>query len=172
MHVLYWYNMIVWGNEQPEIKVRGWSKEKIKQAIVDKGFNISSLERVLNLPKRSINQSINVRSPKSDKILAAFLGVHESEIWPNRYFANGVSIHASYGVEFRTDGELKKLNDGFMQPPMMTIVGLNGSITKQPMKPKPTDLTFKSDKPKNADGTINHPFYDEPKVTLPAGMKF
>lgn len=177
---------------QSEIHQRGWTNDQIKQAISDKGFSIVELEKVLQLPARSINQSFQRRFPVSDKKLAAFLDVHESTIWPNRYFVNGVAIASAYHIETKSDEVLAKLNADVSKPAEITVVhdwyGDDGKPVISKFTPPPPKMIHETnDQPTNADGTVNHPFYDEPIapdvparaderspvteiVTLPVGM--
>ena len=153
--------------KSPTMTERGWTKEQIKNAIKELGFSVAGLEKAMGAAPRSINQSLQRRSVSSDKAIAAFLNVHESIIWPNRYFTNGVSINKVYNIETRSDDELAKLNAEFLKPKIKTVVhdwyGTNGGPTVTTYEPEePSPVIINDDKLKNADGTVNHPFYDQP----------
>lgn len=164
---------------------RGWTNDQIKEAFEAQGFSLASFAKASGLATGSVYQSLRCRVPKIDKIIAAFLGVHESTIWPNRYFKNGVSIHKRYQIETRTDEELAKLNEQFLNPPKRTVVKSwvggpdGGPIVEQVV---PVQIEVKNYE-KDADGMINvplgdgidypdvSPMADEQIVTLPEGMK-
>jgi len=169
---------------------RGWSTEQIKEAFAAQGFTLASFAKAVDVKPGDVYQSLQKRSPKIDKIIAAFLGVHESTIWPNRYFKNGVAIHKTYAIETRTDEELEKLNEQFLNPPKRTIVeswvgGSDGGPIVRENKLRETaipsmDETFEKDEAGRfviplGDG-IDYPdvspMADEKnEVTLPEGMK-
>lgn len=176
----------------PEFTERGWTVDQIKEAIAAKGFKVPSLERALRLPVGSIYQSLNKRSPKTDKMIAKFLEVHESMIWPNRYFTNGVSIHASYNIEQRSDDELQKLNAEFSKPRVIKTIhswvgGPGGGPVVSQFEPVEKDVSDLSSLKERfavgADGRFIVPIGDgtvapdEPalvnerqKVSLPVGV--
>jgi lambda repressor-like predicted transcriptional regulator len=175
--------------KSPTMIDRGWTKEQIKDAIKELGFSVAGLEKALGVAPRSINQSLQRRSVSSDKAIAAFLNVHESVIWPNRYFVNGVAINKIYNIETRSDEELATLNAEFLKPRKITVIhdwyGTDGGPTITVHDDvKPLTVVENDDKLKNADGTVDHPFYSQPihpdvspmaderrVVKLPTGMK-
>lgn len=163
---------------------RGWTNDQIKEAVKQQGFTLAELEAASNLPKRSLYQSLQRRYPKADKMLAAFIGVHESVIWPNRYLANGTPMPSEYQIEFRSDEELAKLNAEVMKPRKIKVIrswAEGDHYEFEPPEPKQPTVV---DGVKNNDGTINHEFYDQPihedvspmadqrstGVSLPPGM--
>tara|TARA_R110000850_G_scaffold172133_1_gene297352 strand:- start:249 stop:815 length:567 start_codon:yes stop_codon:yes gene_type:complete len=146
---------------------RGWTNDEIKAAMMTKGFTMAAFAREIDKQPVEVYQSLNKRSPKVDKMIAVFLDVHESIIWPNRYFINGVSINKVYNIETRSDDELAKLNAEFLKPKIKTTIhdwyGTNGGPTVTTHEPEePSTVIINDDKLKNADGTVNHPFYDQP----------
>lgn len=163
---------------------RGWTNDQIKEAVKQQGFTLAELEIASNLPKRSLYQSLQRRYPKADKMLAAFIGVHESVIWPNRYFVNGTLIDSSYNIEFRSDEELAKLNAEVSKPRKITVIRSWAEGDRYEYEPPSPKQPTVVDGVKNSDGTVNHPFYDQPihedvspmadqrqtVVTLPVGM--
>ena len=173
-----------------EKHVRGWSNVQIKQALLTKGFTMAAFAREIGKHPVEVYQSLNKRSPKVDKMIAVFLEVHESVIWPNRYFVNGVSINKVYGIEARSDEELATLNEEIMKPrKIKTIVSWSGGPDGGPVvryheNIAPAPVIDNPDAVKNKDGTVDHPFYNQPihedvspmadqrqVVSLPAGMK-
>lgn len=160
--------------------IRGWTPKQIKDEIKKKGFTLSEFERECGFYHNSISQALKKRYPKIDKAIAVFLDVHESVIWPNRYFANGVAINSSYDIETRTDEELRKLNAEFLKPVEITIihdwVGTGGQPTISTFIPPEPNLVAD-------DAPARDPFYDQPiyedvsptagrqAVSLPVGMK-
>lgn len=173
---------------------RGWTAEQVKQAIHDKGLSIAEFERQADLSNRSVRDAMKQRSPKTDKMIAAFLNVHESIIWPNRYFVSGVSIPKNLNVENQTDEWLAEYNAKIKPVTHIKIIdswtgGPDGGpiVRYQELQPKRETVTDKVQQTKNADGTVNHPWYDQPvapdvpaaadqhfvecSVSLPPGMK-
>tara|TARA_R110000851_G_scaffold32845_5_gene87871 strand:- start:3608 stop:4207 length:600 start_codon:yes stop_codon:yes gene_type:complete len=168
---------------------RGWSSVQIKKAIQQKGFTLADFERECGFRYNSVSQALKKRYPKIDKAIAVFLEVHESVIWPNRYFVNGVAINKIYNIETRSDEELAALNAEFLKPKKITVIhdwyGTDGGPTVTTYEPaEPFTVADRDDKLKNADGTVNHPFYNQPihpdvspmaderrVVKLPTGMK-
>jgi Ner family transcriptional regulator len=113
---------------QREVIERGWTREQIKALINQKGFTISGLERALSLPPGTLNRSLVRRSPKADNLLAKFLDVHVSTLWPNRYLRNGNPIHFHYRAECMSDEELEKLNAATEGPREQIVVSLPGGM--------------------------------------------
>jgi lambda repressor-like predicted transcriptional regulator len=175
--------------DEHETSSRGWTNDQIKEAMLTKGFSMAAFAREIGKQPVEVYQSLNKRSPKVDKMIAVFLEVHESVIWPNRYFVNGVSINKVYRIETRSDEELATLNAEFLKPRKITVIhdwyGTDGGPTITTHDDvKPLTVADHDDKLKNADGTVDHPFYSEPihpdvspmadqrpVVKLPTGMK-
>lgn len=156
---------------------RGWSTEKIKQALNDEGMTLTGLETEIGLPSGTLYQSMRKRSPKGDKAIAAFLGIHESVIWPNRYFVNGVSISSVYNIEERSDEELAKLNAEFSKPAMITVVKNWHDEEHEQFTPPVNDVKI-PELPKDDDGRLIVPVGDgtvyedvSPLVSLPPGVE-
>lgn len=167
---------------------RGWTKDEIKEAIKQSGFSAASLERAFNVAPTSINQALNKRSPKIDKMIAAFLNVHESVIWPNRYLVNGVSISSRYNIEQQSDEFLAKLNHEAANPPRRRTVEVGGKVVFHDESKAEVNLTADLTLLREKYGTdeegrivipMNGEFPDVPSradhrvenVTLPVGMK-
>lgn len=114
----------------PVSDIVGWSKDRIKRELLLKGFSISGFERQAGIPKGSVNQSLIARRPKTDKMIAAFLGVHESEIWPDRYFVSGASISKQRGKPRPSTENTRKINENieFHRRVKRTIKHIDGSV--------------------------------------------
>ena len=111
------------------LKSRNWSKERIRKAIIDKGFpSVAAFERAVGVPQGYVNQSYNRRFPSIEKIIASFLDVHISEIWPDRYLQNGKPIHYHYRVQEMSDEDLAKLNKATLHPEPVKVVSLPKGI--------------------------------------------
>lgn len=150
---------------------RGWSVEQVKTAVKDKGFSLKDLERALNLPTGTFYQSLRRRFPRGDKALAAFIDVHESEIWPNRYFVNGVSIDAAYKIEERSDAELDALNREFANPVTPRAITDWNEPPRTASVAVPADNVTGAERDETGRVVVAMPG-DTPVVTLPAGMRF
>jgi Ner family transcriptional regulator len=94
----------------------GWSKEDIKREFRMSGFSLSGFERKAGLPKGSVNQALISRRPKTDKLIAAFFGVHVSDIWPDRYFSTGVSIPSNVQVN-----DIQRINASLGSRPIVDL---------------------------------------------------
>ena len=117
--------------------------------------------------------------------MAAVLGVHESTIWPNRYFVNGVSIDSSYNVEQRSDEELLKLNEAVSGESHITVIRSWDAGDKCSYVPESVTEGLDGKFPVDDDGRfvipLNGEYPDVPAladerapvadVRLPVGMK-
>lgn len=95
--------------ELPSIE-RGWTKAQFKAAFAERSMTYIAFERLVHLSPGSIQQSLNKRFPKSDRLIAAFLDVPLHELWPNRYTVTGSVWPRNVTPETLTDEELAELN--------------------------------------------------------------
>lgn len=156
---------------EPVFNDRGWSVERIKSEIKNRGFTLVDLERALNLPTGTFYQSLRRRFPRGDKALAAFIGVHESVMWPNRYFVNGVSIDAAYKIEDRSDEELDALNREFASPMQTRVVTDWDSPLREVVAARVVDNMTCATRDETGRVVVEMPG-DEIAATLPVGMRF
>ncbi|HBY9734397.1 TPA: transcriptional regulator [Klebsiella pneumoniae] len=52
---------------------------------ITKGTTLASLSRNSGLNARTLNNALDRRYPKGERIIASAIGVEPSEIWPSRY---------------------------------------------------------------------------------------
>lgn len=156
---------MVLAKRDAKIKNRNWEKDKIKQELKNRGFTLSDFENACSLPVGSVSAALKRRYPQVDKLIAAFLNVHESVIWPNRYLRNGVSISATYDVETMTDEDLEKLNRSVMEQTtrIEIILTPDGTVRREydlkPPKPVNHDL-LKAEYELDDQGRIIAPMAD------------
>ncbi|BBU98926.1 helix-turn-helix domain-containing protein [Providencia hangzhouensis] len=62
-----------------------WHSADIIAAIKKKGSSLSEISRSAGLNSSTLNNALSRRWPKGERIIAEFLGVAPSEIWPSRY---------------------------------------------------------------------------------------
>ncbi|MEY0416660.1 helix-turn-helix domain-containing protein [Providencia rettgeri] len=62
-----------------------WHSADIIAAIKKKGSSLSQISRSAGLNSSTLNNALSRRWPKGERIIAEFLGVALSEIWPSRY---------------------------------------------------------------------------------------
>lgn len=62
-----------------------WHSADIIAAIKKKGSSLSQISRSVGLNSSTLNNALSRRWPKGERIIAEFLGVVPSEIWPSRY---------------------------------------------------------------------------------------
>lgn len=62
-----------------------WHRADIIAELRKKGTSLASLSRSSGLNSRTLNNALDRRYPKAERIIADELGVHPSEIWPSRY---------------------------------------------------------------------------------------
>ncbi|WP_369308753.1 helix-turn-helix domain-containing protein [Providencia rettgeri] len=64
---------------------KDWHPADIIAAIKKKGSSLSELSRQAGLNSSTLNNALSRRWPKGERIIAEFLGVAPTEIWPSRY---------------------------------------------------------------------------------------
>lgn len=64
---------------------KDWHSADIIAAIKKKGSSLSAISRQAGLNSSTLNNALSRRWPKGEKIIAEFLDIPASEIWPSRY---------------------------------------------------------------------------------------
>lgn len=67
----------------------GWDPEDIKAAVRKRGVSLSELSRLNNLSHNACNFALRRQWPRAEAVIAKFIGVPASEIWPDRYTPDG-----------------------------------------------------------------------------------
>lgn len=67
----------------------GWHPEDIKAEIRKRGCTIERLAKQNGLTRNALLRTLALPRANGEKIIADFLGVHPSVIWPSRYHADG-----------------------------------------------------------------------------------
>ena len=62
-----------------------WSKERIKAKLRDRGVSLAALSREHGKSRNYFTMVLNSPLRHGEKIIAEIIGVHPSEIWPDRY---------------------------------------------------------------------------------------
>ncbi|WP_145500240.1 helix-turn-helix domain-containing protein [Yersinia bercovieri] len=66
---------------------RDWHSADIIAAIHKRGSSVAELSRQAGLSSSTLSNTLSRRWPKGERIIAEFLGVDPSVIWPSRYTA-------------------------------------------------------------------------------------
>lgn len=64
----------------------GWHKADIIAGLRKKGTSLAALSRSVGLSSATLANALVRPWPKGEFLIAEALGVHPSEIWPERYF--------------------------------------------------------------------------------------
>ncbi|AXH64012.1 helix-turn-helix transcriptional regulator [Providencia huaxiensis] len=64
---------------------KDWHSADIIAAIKKKGSSLSQISRQAGLNSSTLNNALSRRWPKGERIIAEFLDIPASEIWPSRY---------------------------------------------------------------------------------------
>ncbi|MCE0828210.1 helix-turn-helix domain-containing protein [Buttiauxella sp. A2-C2_NF] len=64
----------------------GWHKADIIAGLRKKGTSLAALSRAAGLSSSTLANALVRPWPKGEFLIAEALGVHPSEIWPERYF--------------------------------------------------------------------------------------
>lgn len=64
---------------------KDWHSTDIIAAIKKKGSSLSQISRQAGLNSSTLNNALSRRWPKGERIIAEFLDIPASEIWPSRY---------------------------------------------------------------------------------------
>lgn len=71
--------------------VMDWPPEKIRDAIRAKGVSQAALARDAGLSEGAVRTATYRPSPSAERAIAKLLGVPVQEIWPSRYFPDGMT---------------------------------------------------------------------------------
>ncbi|MBE8598151.1 helix-turn-helix domain-containing protein [Xenorhabdus sp. BG5] len=63
-----------------------WHQADIIAALRKRGTTLAALSRETGLSSSTLANALSRQWPKGEWIIANYLGVHPSEIWPSRYF--------------------------------------------------------------------------------------
>ncbi|WP_145521190.1 helix-turn-helix domain-containing protein [Yersinia mollaretii] len=69
-------------------KTPDWHPSEIIAAIRKKGSTLSAVSRKSGLSSSTLANALTRPWPKGEYIIADFLNIHPSEIWPSRYYDN------------------------------------------------------------------------------------
>lgn len=64
----------------------GWHQADIIAGLRKKGMSLAALSRAAGLSSSTLANALTRPWPKGEYLIAEALGVHPSEIWPERYF--------------------------------------------------------------------------------------
>lgn len=64
----------------------GWHQADIIAGLRKKGTSLAALSRTAGLSSSTLANALTRPWPKGEYLIAEALGVHPSEIWPERYF--------------------------------------------------------------------------------------
>lgn len=70
----------------------GWHKADIIAGLHKKGTSLAALSRSVGLCSATLANALVRPWPKGEFLIAEALGVHPSEIWPERYFGEDGEI--------------------------------------------------------------------------------
>lgn len=62
-----------------------WHRADIIAALKKRGKSLASLSRGAGLNPRTLNNALDRRYPRAEKIIAEAIGVEPCTIWPSRY---------------------------------------------------------------------------------------
>jgi Ner family transcriptional regulator len=65
--------------------INDWERVDIIYALKKKGTTLAALSRQSGLNSRTLNNALDRRYPKGEKIIARAIGVDPKTIWPSRY---------------------------------------------------------------------------------------
>jgi Ner family transcriptional regulator len=71
---------------------KGWHKADIIAGLHKKGTSLAALSRSAGLSSSTLANALTRPWPKGEFLIAEALGVHPSEIWPERYFGEDGEI--------------------------------------------------------------------------------
>lgn len=69
----------------------GWHRADIIAAVHKKGSNLRRLSLENGFAEATVRASLHQRHPKANAIIAEFIGVPQSELWPEWYAPAGTS---------------------------------------------------------------------------------
>lgn len=65
--------------------ISDWERIDIIYALKKKGTSLAELSRKSGLNSRTLNNALERRYPKGERIIASAIGVTPETIWPSRY---------------------------------------------------------------------------------------
>ncbi|WP_118855267.1 MULTISPECIES: helix-turn-helix transcriptional regulator [Pasteurellaceae] len=65
--------------------ISDWERIDIIYALKKKGTSLAELSRQSGLNSRTLNNALERRYPKGERIIASAIGVTPETIWPSRY---------------------------------------------------------------------------------------
>ena len=65
--------------------INDWERVDIVYALKKKGTTLAELSRQAGLNSRTLNNALDRRYPKGERIIAEAIGVNPEVIWPSRY---------------------------------------------------------------------------------------
>ena len=65
--------------------ISDWERIDILYALKKKGTTLAELSRQSGLNSRTLNNALDRRYPKGERIIAGAIGVKPETIWPSRY---------------------------------------------------------------------------------------
>ncbi len=65
--------------------INDWERVDIVYALKKKGTTLAELSRQAGLNSRTLNNALDRRYPKGERIIAEAIGVNPEIIWPSRY---------------------------------------------------------------------------------------
>ena len=65
--------------------INDWERVDLIYALTKKGTTLAALSRQSGLNSRTLNNALDRRYPKGEKIIAGAIGVEPRTIWPSRY---------------------------------------------------------------------------------------
>ncbi|WP_272682341.1 helix-turn-helix domain-containing protein [Providencia sp. PROV120] len=82
------HNSLASQKKEQNASSKNWHRAEIIAEVKKKGSSLASLSRVNGLHKRTLYNVLDRSWPKGEKIIADFLGLKVSDIWPERYRKN------------------------------------------------------------------------------------
>jgi Ner family transcriptional regulator len=71
--------------KEQNASTENWHRADILAAIKKRGGTLAQLSRDNGLHERTLYNALERHWPKGERIIAAYIGVHVSTIWPKRY---------------------------------------------------------------------------------------
>lgn len=78
-------------------KPKTWHRELIKAEVRMRGETLTSLALTNDLAEDACRDALRTRRPDAEGVIATFIGVPASELWPDRYPECGTSTSVDSG---------------------------------------------------------------------------
>jgi Ner family transcriptional regulator len=75
--------------KKPDSKLQDWHAVDVVAAVRKLNMSLQRLSRVNGLHNSTLGQALYKPYPKSERIIADFLGLKVQQIWPTRYNSDG-----------------------------------------------------------------------------------